>query len=83
MTYRTRVLKLQETPMYVSTLNTECVRAQWANLNFELLYLTNDDDERYSIQAHASLLRNLTTQAADPPLGYPIFASEPLFVPVL
>jgi len=35
--------------------------------------LANDDEERYSIQAHKVLLRNLTVQAADPPLGYPIY----------
>eukprot|EP00842_Homolaphlyctis_polyrhiza_P005468 jgi/Hompol1/5922/HPOL_000313-RA len=47
----------------------------WANLVFELLYLTNDDDERYSIQAHELLLRNLTVQTAPPPFGYPIWVS--------
>lgn len=28
----------------------QAVRGQWAALAWELLYLTNDDDERYSIQ---------------------------------
>ena len=42
--------------------------------------MTNDDDERYSIQAHEYILRNLTIQASDPPLGYPIFNSQPLFI---
>lgn len=32
----------------------------------------------FSSQAHPGLLRNLTIQAADPPLGYPIFSSPPL-----
>ena len=32
---------------------------------------------RYSIQAEERLLRNLTVQAADPPLGYFIFSSPP------
>ncbi|KAJ4456405.1 putative SDR family oxidoreductase [Paratrimastix pyriformis] len=59
----------------VGTLNPECVRGLWASLGLELLYFTNDDDERYSIQAHRQLLRNLTIQAAEPPLGYPTFAS--------
>lgn len=40
----------------------QAVQGQWANLQWELLYLANDDDERYSIQAHASLLRNLMIQ---------------------
>ena len=67
----------------MGSLNSELVRAQWANLSLELLYMTNDDEERYSIQAHAAVLRNLTVQAADPPLGYPIFSSEPISVPTL
>ena len=67
----------------MGTLNKELVRAQWANLSLELLYMTNDDEERYSIQAHATILRNLTVQAADPPLGYPIFSSEPITIPLL
>ena len=28
------------------------MRGLWASLSFELLYLTNDDDERYSIQVN-------------------------------
>ena len=40
----------------------------------------NDDDERYSIQSHKQLLRNLTVQAADVPLGYPVFGSNPVHV---
>jgi hypothetical protein len=31
--------------------------------------------ERYSIQAHKSMLRNLVIQAADSPLGYPVWTS--------
>jgi hypothetical protein len=46
----------------------------------ELLYFTNDDDERYSIQAHPFLLRNMTVQAADAPLGYPLYTSDPVVV---
>lgn len=76
--YTARVLVLQELPVHIGKLNAEAVRGQWANLSWELLYATNDDEERYSIQAHPLLLRNLTVQAADPPLGYPIFSSKPL-----
>jgi hypothetical protein len=36
--------------------------------------MTNDDDERYAIQAHKQLLRNITIHAAEPPLGYPNLA---------
>ncbi|XP_020034538.2 pecanex-like protein 4 isoform X3 [Castor canadensis] len=76
--YTGRVLSLQELLVQVGKLNAEAVRGQWANLSWELLYATNDDEERYSIQAQPLLLRNLTVQAADPPLGYPIFSSKPL-----
>ncbi|KFZ47512.1 Pecanex-like 4, partial [Antrostomus carolinensis] len=74
--YTGRVLTLQELLVQVGKLNDEAVRGQWANLSWELLYATNDDEERYSIQAHPVLLRNLTVQAADPPLGYPVYSSE-------
>ncbi|XP_008047962.1 pecanex-like protein 4, partial [Carlito syrichta] len=78
--YTGRVLSLQELLIQVGKLNAEAVRGQWANLSWELLYATNDDEERYSIQAHPLLLRNLTVQAADPPLGYPIYSSKPIHV---
>ncbi|XP_075568672.1 pecanex-like protein 4 isoform X2 [Pelecanus crispus] len=81
--YTGRVLTLQELLVQVGKLNDEAVRGQWANLSWELLYATNDDEERYSIQAHPVLLRNLTVQAADPPLGYPIYSSELLHLPLL
>uniref|UniRef100_A0A1A8HNC6 Pecanex-like protein n=1 Tax=Nothobranchius korthausae TaxID=1143690 RepID=A0A1A8HNC6_9TELE len=82
-TYTGRVLSLQEQLIQVGRLNGEGVRGQWANLSWELLYATNDDEERYSIQAHPFMLRNLTVQAADPPLGYPIYSSAPLHFPCL
>lgn len=77
-TYTSRVLSLQENLVQIGVLNEEGVRGQWANLSWELLYATNDDEERYSIQAHPVMLRNLTVQAADPPLGYPIYSSPPI-----
>lgn len=82
-TYNSRTLTLQSNQVCIGRLNPEVVRGQWANLGLELLYMTNDDEERYSIQAHPLILRNLTVQAADPPLGYPIFSSKPISVPLL
>ncbi|XP_013381869.1 pecanex-like protein 4 [Lingula anatina] len=82
-TYNSRVLTLQDVTLQIGKLNAEAVKGQWANLGLELLYFTNDDEERYSIQAHPTLLRNLTVQSADPPLGYPVFSSEPMSVPSL
>ncbi|KAH6570697.1 hypothetical protein BASA62_004207 [Batrachochytrium salamandrivorans] len=64
-----------ECAVRLGIINGEAVRGIWSNLVFELLYLTNDDDERYSIQAHELLLRNLTVQAAPPPFGYPLWVS--------
>eukprot|EP01135_Chromosphaera_perkinsii_P008998 Nk52_evm16s1569 gene=Nk52_evmTU16s1569 len=58
------------------SMNQAAVTGLWASLNLELFYFTNDDEERYSIQAHKQILRNLTVQAAEPPLGYPIYASN-------
>ena len=73
--YTVHVLTLQEQLVHIGKLNTAAVHAVWSDLSLELLYLTNDDEERYSIQAHPSLLRNLTIQAADPPLGYAVYSS--------
>ena len=73
--YTAHVLTLQDEVVYIGQLNQEGVHAIWADLAFELLYLTNDDEERHSIQAHPTLLRNLTIQAADPPLGYFVYSS--------
>lgn len=81
-TYTSRVLTRQAIQTPIGHLNGEAVRGQWASLALELLYFTNDDEERYSIQAHPVLLRNLTIQAADPPLGYPVYSSGLLSVPI-
>ena len=37
----------------------EVIRGIWSNLNMELLYYTNANDERFSIQAEKDILRNL------------------------
>ncbi|XP_077180060.1 pecanex-like protein 4 [Paroedura picta] len=78
-----RTLSLREFPLPVGKLCCEAVRGQWANLSWEMLYATNDDEERFSMQAHLFLLRNLTMQAADPPHGSPVYSSGPLHVPLL
>ena len=41
----------------------------------ELLYYTNANDERFSIQAEKDILRNLLVSLAEIPLGYPVFSS--------
>ena len=37
----------------MGSLSSELIRGVWASLALELLYVTNDDEERYSIQVRA------------------------------
>ena len=76
-----RQLTLQSgSALRIGRLNSDALRAFWSSLLFELRYLANDDDERHSIQAHRTLLRNLSVQCAAPPLGYVVYASPPLLL---
>ncbi|KAJ3251727.1 Pecanex-like protein 4 [Boothiomyces macroporosus] len=58
---RVRLLIKNETSKFkIAKMNMEALKVLellkqgiWANLLYELLYFTNDDDERFSIQAHA------------------------------
>lgn len=79
--YTAHVLSLQDEVVHIGTLNSAALGGIWADLALELLYLTNDDEERYSIQAHAHLLRNLSIQTAEPPLGYTVYSSGLLSIP--
>lgn len=74
--YKATYWRRSPVQFYVGKVNAETVRSIWANLNQEILYFTNDDDERLSIQALTLILRNMTIQSAEPPLGYPIFSSR-------
>ena len=58
-------------------MRRELVRGIWENQAMELLYYTNENDERYSIQADKYLLRNLLVQLGEAPLGYPVYSSGP------
>jgi hypothetical protein len=73
---QSHLLTKQDVCVRLGRLNSTAVCGQWASLQLELLYMTNDDEERYSIQAHPVMLRNLTVQSAEPLLGYPIFSSR-------
>ena len=44
--------------------------------------MTNDDDERYSIQANKYTLRNITIQSSEPPLGYSVYNSDDIHVSI-
>jgi hypothetical protein len=76
------VLSLQDVVVNIGYLNSAALEGLWADLALELVYLTNDDEERYSIQAHTHLFRNLSIQAAEPPMGYSVYASGLLTIPL-
>ena len=82
-TYTAHVLTLQDELVHIGQLNSAAVHAIWSDLSLELLYLTNDDEERYSIQAHPTILRNLMIQAADHPLGYAVYSSNIIRCPFI
>jgi hypothetical protein len=67
-----------ETSMHIFKVNEIILKSVWNNLRFELIYATNDNDERYSIQTHPTLLRNLWVEACEQPFGYPGYHSGAL-----
>lgn len=68
-------LFLQDEDCTICKLNPVAVKSIHNSMIMELLYMTNDDEERYSIQSHKQLLRNLCIQFAEPPIGYPVFST--------
>ena len=58
-THRLKFGSVEETQFYLYEFRSEVVRGIWANLNMELLYYTNANDERFSIQAERDILRNI------------------------
>lgn len=80
--FTAHVLSLQDELVHIGGLNRAALEGMWADLALELVYLTNDDEERYSIQAHTHLLRNLSIQAAEPPMGYSVYASGLMTIPL-
>lgn len=80
LTYAKRTLAIKrlahtESSMYVFRVDETILRSVWNNLRFELIYAANDNDERYSIQTHPNLLRNLWVEACEEPFGYPSYHS--------
>lgn len=73
--HRLRFGQSKESTFSIFEFRREVIRGIWANLNMELLYYTNANDERFSIQAEKDILRNLLVQLAEVPLGYPVFSS--------
>ncbi len=82
-TISSRTLSLQKIKSPIVKLNSEVVKSIWSSTNLELLFMTNDDDERYSIQANHLTLRNITIQSSEPPLGYCIYNSDNITIPIV
>ena len=77
--YYTHVLTLKPQLVHVARLQPESLHGMWSSQLLELLYLKNEEEERYSVQQEEHLLRNISIQAGDSPVGYPVFSSAPLY----
>ncbi|CAD8125957.1 unnamed protein product [Paramecium sonneborni] len=60
--------------------DSEVIRGIEANLQMELLFVTNNDEERYSIQTHEQFFRNMIIEGSELPLGYAPFYSGPVVI---
>jgi hypothetical protein len=60
----------------VFEMDTECVRAFWANEVIDLLFKALTSGERPGVSFDAFQLRNLTNQACNQPVGYPVAVSN-------
>ena len=77
--YYNHTLTLKPQLVHVAALQPESLRGMWSSQLFELLFLKNEEEERYSVQQEEHVLRNISTQAGDAPVGYPVFSSAPLY----
>lgn len=57
------------------SVDREFVRCFWASDTFDQLLLSENQSERFSIQADRYQLHNLILQACDLPIGYPAYVS--------
>ena len=55
----------------IISLNPELVKGIWASQTQETIFMESTDRERPSIQFDSFLLRNIISQAANAPVGYP------------
>ena len=75
--YTSLTLEMSKMTLKLCTLSPTAIRSMWSSLSMELFYAANDDDESFLRQAHPQLLRNLTVQTAEPPLGYCVASTLP------
>lgn len=71
------ISKYSEIKCNLFQFNEDIINGIWGNLMFELYYVTNDDDERYSIQTHKQFFRNIIIENSEQPLGYSPYYSGP------
>ncbi|KAK8896026.1 Pecanex-like protein 4 [Tritrichomonas musculus] len=60
----------------VFQMKHEWIRALWSNDEKNIIFYSQQDNERISIQHNDVLLNNMIMQAADIPVGYPAYTSE-------
>jgi hypothetical protein len=60
----------------VLEMESECVRGFWANETRNILFDAVTSNERAGIQFNSHLLRNITNQSCNPPIGYPVVVSN-------
>jgi hypothetical protein len=71
--YTSRLASLRPQEASLGRLSKSAVTAVWSALSPELLYLTNDDDERYSIQVSVNYVARLQIMIC---YGYSCFMYE-------
>jgi hypothetical protein len=72
------IVRFSRTPVNwaVFEMERECVKAFWANEARDLLFNCITSNERPGIQFNLHYLRNLTNQACNQPIGYPVVVSN-------
>jgi hypothetical protein len=60
----------------VFKMEGQCVKAFWANEARDLLFNSITSNERPGIQFNLPFLRNITNQACNQPIGYPVVVSN-------
>lgn len=68
--------KLNRKEWTVFKMNHEWMRALWSNDVRDIIFYSETDGERDSIQQNEAFLNNMILQSADIPVGYPAFTSE-------
>jgi predicted lipoprotein len=74
------VCSLHQREWKVSILDATTWQSLSTSMFSSFFYYGIDDDERYSIQTHPLMLRNMIAQSLAPPLGYPGYDGPCIYV---